>query len=364
MISLHVDVRDPPFALPPPQAEFGETIKYEESLQLTSLEASPALESSGASLIYIFPKHKSPKVSMTPRLSTPIENIAAVDVSQEKSFEPSAEQDKTGRPRSSTPGTKLKVLKNRRSLQSLFVSPFLHNQSSVAHPATTPPKSLSRARSQSAPRHHESLSTVASLKSKSSTSTLVPRSVSPSTFFIDEDPFANICTPPSVTGHHKPPAPTSHSPPSTTTGTDPGPDEPAETTLLPPLSAPSTPPVVTHRPKSSSHAQARGAYTKPAFTSRPSLPSLHTLAQMNVMIPKKTRRGTVGAGLPYEPWNMDLDQLKLTQTRQPKSPNSSSTGHTKVPSIADFTLGLGGDVSESVRLYRCRISTVIVLHAL
>jgi hypothetical protein len=288
MISLHVDVRDPPFALPPPQAEFGETIKYEESLQLTSSEASPAFESSlaEASLIYIFPKHKSIKASMTPRLSTPIENIATVDTSQEKSFEPSAEQDGTGWPKTSTPGTKLKVLKNRRSLQSLFVSPFLHNQFSVAHPATSPPKSLSRTRSQPAPRHPES-STVASLKSKPSTSTLVPRSVSPSTFFIDDDPFANICTPPSVTGHHRHPAPTPRSPPSTTTTTDPGPDKPAETTPLPPLPVPSTPPIVTHRPKSSSHALARGASTKPAFTSRPSLPSLHTLAQMNVMIPKK-----------------------------------------------------------------------------
>jgi hypothetical protein len=286
MISLHVDVRDPPFALPPPQAEFGETIKFEESLQLTSSETSPAFKSSEALLIYVFPKHNSTKVSMTPRLSTPIENIATVDVSQEQSFESSAEQDKTGRPRSSTPGTKLKVLKNRRSLQSLFVSPFLHNQSSVTRPATAPPKSLSRARSQSAPRHPGS-STVASLKSKPSTSTLVPRSVSPSTFLIDEDPFANICTRPSVTGHHRPPAPTPRSPPSTTTGTDHGPDKPAETTHLPPLSVPSTPPVVTHRPKSSSHAQARRAYPKPGFTSRPSLPSLHTLAQMNVMIPKK-----------------------------------------------------------------------------
>jgi hypothetical protein len=49
---------------------------------------------------------------------------------------------------------------------------------------------------------------------------------------------------------------------------------------------------------------------------------------------------------------MDLDQLKLTQTRQPKGSDSSSTGHRpKVPSIADFTLGLDGDVSESVSTF-------------
>src|SRR5882757_6628444 len=118
-MSFYVDVRDPPSALRPPLAEFGETIKYEKSLLLTSSEVSPAFESSEASLGYSYPKYpKSTRVSMIPRLATPIENVATVDVSQGP-FEPAAEQDRTGWSRSSTPGTKSTVLKKRRSLQSL-----------------------------------------------------------------------------------------------------------------------------------------------------------------------------------------------------------------------------------------------------
>jgi hypothetical protein len=43
------------------------------------------------------------------------------------------------------------------------------------------------------------------------------------------------------------------------------------------------------RPKSSGHGQVRPAHTRPAFSPRPSLPSLHTLAQMNIGIPRKVR---------------------------------------------------------------------------
>ena len=39
------------------------------------------------------------------------------------------------------------------------------------------------------------------------------------------------------------------------------------------------------RPKSSGNGQARPAHTRPAFAPRPSLPSLHKLAQMNVSVP-------------------------------------------------------------------------------
>lgn len=43
------------------------------------------------------------------------------------------------------------------------------------------------------------------------------------------------------------------------------------------------------RPKSSGHGQVRPANTKPAFSPRPSLPSLHTLAQLNIGVPRKVR---------------------------------------------------------------------------
>jgi len=43
------------------------------------------------------------------------------------------------------------------------------------------------------------------------------------------------------------------------------------------------------RPKSSGHGQVRPANTRPAISTRPSLPSLHTLAQMNIGIPRRVR---------------------------------------------------------------------------
>lgn len=59
---------------------------------------------------------------------------------------------------------------------------------------------------------------------------------------------------------------------------------------------------------------ARPAYTRPAFAPRPSLPSLSTLARMDVPMSTlssmfgvnarmKKRRGKVGGDLPLEPWN-------------------------------------------------------------
>ncbi|KAJ7486114.1 hypothetical protein B0H11DRAFT_2412101 [Mycena galericulata] len=44
---------------------------------------------------------------------------------------------------------------------------------------------------------------------------------------------------------------------------------------------------------------------RPTFRPRPSLPSLDTLAKMNVVVPPKVRRGHVGAGLPAEPWDLE-----------------------------------------------------------
>ncbi|KAI6039345.1 hypothetical protein EDC04DRAFT_2686353 [Pisolithus marmoratus] len=65
------------------------------------------------------------------------------------------------------------------------------------------------------------------------------------------------------------------------------------------------------RPKST-HGQVRPAHTRPAFTPHPSLPSLRTLAQMNVVVPRKVRKGTVGARLPHEPWDLDLSAESLS----------------------------------------------------
>ena len=284
-MSPHVEVRDPPSVLRPPLEEFGETIKYEKVLQLTLSESSSVFEPSEASLAYSFLTHHKPvRVSMIPRLATSIENVATVDVWQGNLSEPAGAQNNAGWSRSSTPVAKPKVLKKRRSLQSLFTPSFLHTFPTA--PATAPPKLLARTHSHTAPRQPSS-TPVINTKSTPLPPALDTRSASPSTFLIDDDPFANIRTPPSATGSHKPPL--DPTPPSSSV--DPAPAKPAEATIPPspilPLPAPSTRPTTPSRPKSSGYGQVRGAYTKPAFTSRPSLPSLHTLAQMNVVVPKK-----------------------------------------------------------------------------
>jgi hypothetical protein len=278
-----VDVRDPPSALRPPLAEFVETLKHEGLFQATSLAT---LESSEA---YSFAKFPRPaKVSMIPRLATAVENIATVDVSHGKAFDPPAAQEKTVGPRSSVTAAKPKLLRKRRSLQSIFVPSFLHTPPAATGPTTAPPSSFSRARSQSAPRQPSS-STLPIVKSKATSYISSSRSESPSRFFIDDDPFASISTP-SVTGLQQTLLPTRSSL-SPTTSAAPEPVKQIGTSTQPPPSLPLlatyTHPTDPRRPKSSGNGQARGALMKPAFTSRPSLPSLHTLAQMNVVIPKK-----------------------------------------------------------------------------
>ncbi|KAF8133827.1 hypothetical protein EV363DRAFT_1090836, partial [Boletus edulis] len=86
----------------------------------------------------------------------------------------------------------------------------------------------------------------------------------------------------------------------------------------------SPPKSIVARPKSSGHGQVRPAHTKPAFAPRPSLPSLHKLAQMNVSLPGgkgKVRKGTPGAHLPHEPWDMDLNaEFHLLTRNIPSKP--------------------------------------------
>ncbi|KAI5981142.1 hypothetical protein EDD15DRAFT_472571 [Pisolithus albus] len=100
----------------------------------------------------------------------------------------------------------------------------------------------------------------------------------PSSLLLDDDPFALLA----------PPSPSS---PRTRSLLDMG---------CPPISEsvkPSTvelsprvrvPQASSARPKSS-HGHVRPAHTRPAFTPRPSLPSLRTLVQMNVVVPRKVR---------------------------------------------------------------------------
>ncbi|KAF9077521.1 hypothetical protein BDP27DRAFT_1311189 [Rhodocollybia butyracea] len=105
--------------------------------------------------------------------------------------------------------------------------------------------------------------------------------------FLDTDPFANLSGPPSSPVQERPAlSPVASAPKSP----------------LSPSDAPS-------RPFASLTASpVQPAYQrKPSFRSSPSLPSLSTLAKMNVMIPAKVRKGTVGARLPFEPWDRQGD---------------------------------------------------------
>lgn len=92
----------------------------------------------------------------------------------------------------------------------------------------------------------------------------------------------------------------------------------------------------THLDSSSGGGKTRSyAYQKPAFPrARPSLPSLHVLAQMDLPVPNKVRKGRVGATLPAEPW--DMEDVPLTPTPSPlvtqfphALSNSNALSHTQ-----------------------------------
>ncbi|KAG6377130.1 hypothetical protein JVT61DRAFT_1181 [Boletus reticuloceps] len=143
---------------------------------------------------------------------------------------------------------------------------------------------------------------------------MIPSDYATTCSLLDDDPFANLST---RFDHH----------------------------FSPPLHVPKS---IVARPKSSGHGQVRPANTKPAFAPRPSLPSLHKLAQMNMSLPGgkvlqpykqlsepntsdgQVRKGTPGAHLPHEPWDMDLNaefHLLIPSKpplRNPSPPNSDS----------------------------------------
>lgn len=148
---------------------------------------------------------------------------------------------------------------------------------------------------------------------------------SPPSDLLDDDPFADLSPAPSTvlyaessasasssaggsplrlssidtTPETDTPLPAHRTPRSPLSNSFPGiPESPDEGYIpwrSPPRTPPSTPAIPlrpnpsSRRPRSSGHGQVRPAYTRPAFSSRPSLPSLHTLAQMHVIVPKVSR---------------------------------------------------------------------------
>ncbi|KAJ7819816.1 hypothetical protein B0H13DRAFT_384549 [Mycena leptocephala] len=126
-------------------------------------------------------------------------------------------------------------------------------------------------------------------------------------FLLDDDPFADLSGGPRAPLHAETPVPV---PPHRYQQTRIHPrlrslrprTRPSPMAARPPTPAP--PPPAT---RTVSHTHTTPAYQKPAFKPRPSLPSLHTLAKMSVVVPHKVRRGRVGAGLPFEPWDLDSE---------------------------------------------------------
>jgi hypothetical protein len=107
-------------------------------------------------------------------------------------------------------------------------------------------------------------------------------------FLLDDDPFADLSGGPRAPLHAETPVPV----PPPPLPADPHPptsplSEAPHASLAhggPPHPHPHPPPPAT---RTVSHTHTTPAYQKPAFKPRPSLPSLHTLAKMSVVVPHK-----------------------------------------------------------------------------
>ncbi|KAI0795243.1 hypothetical protein BC629DRAFT_313163 [Irpex lacteus] len=224
--------------------------------------------------------------------------------------------------------------KKRRSLQAILVPPFFQSAMAAEGIMAPPtPTSTTRLRSHSAAASTSSYVLPPAIPippMPETRSRPEPLRNSPPSDLLDDDPFADLSPAPAVTLFAEASASQislpSLSPKIDTsvaaTGslkTFPTPRSPLAGDSIdatyerggrwpvPPRTPPSTPILgysampSTRRPRSSGNGQARSAYARPAFRSRPSLPSLHSLAQMHVIAPK-VKRGRVGAQLPAEPW--------------------------------------------------------------
>jgi len=192
------------------------------------------------------------------------------------------------------------MAKKRRSLQSIFISSFFHS-SSPPHSSTSPPTSTSTQRSASSMSSYFSPSYTYPFPSitKSKTGTTSTTGSPPLDYLLDDDPFANLShTSYSTYSLQSPPTKSPFPPPGLSQHILPRsplcPD-PSQSVVsgLSSTARPESGPIASSGPSSISRALSSGlahafpAHKKPAFASRQSLPSLHTLSQMNVMIPKK-----------------------------------------------------------------------------
>lgn len=178
--------------------------------------------------------------------------------------------------------------KRRTSLQAILIPPFLSYPLSNA--SSEPPRSSARARSPSTSSHSQPCIPTSSAQALEAASLESSRTSPPPDFLLDDDPFANH------TGANPTPLhrgnPTSPTQSRRTSLKQPrSPLAPEKCLAASPShsfsssecsrspSSPPSPPI--------SGRQLRPAYTRPAFAPRPSLPSLHSLAQSDFVYPIK-----------------------------------------------------------------------------
>ena len=182
--------------------------------------------------------------------------------------------------------------KRRTSLQAILIPPFLSYP--LSNTSSEPPRSSTHARSPSASSHSIPASSV------QATSLEPSRTSPPPDFLREDDPFANHTGARPLPLHRSTPTTPTHS--RRTSVKQPRSPLAAEKCHFPspshsiPSSAPipctrspSSPPRMSppSSPPPISGRQLRPAYTRPAFAPRPSLPSLHSLAQSDFVYPIK-----------------------------------------------------------------------------
>jgi hypothetical protein len=188
--------------------------------------------------------------------------------------------------------------KRRTSLQAILIPPFLSYP--LPNASSEPPRSSTHARSPSTSSHSSPCIPTSSVQAPGSTS-LEPSRISPPPDFLrDDDPFANHTGAFPLPLHRSTPTSPTHS--RRTSVKQPRSPLAAEKCLVasssnsfsscvpvPCTRSPSSPPRMSppSSPSPIAGRQLRPAYTRPAFAPRPSLPSLHSLAQSDFVYPIK-----------------------------------------------------------------------------
>jgi hypothetical protein len=187
--------------------------------------------------------------------------------------------------------------KRRTSLQAILIPPFLSYPLSNA---SEQPRSSTHTRSPSTSSHSSPCIPTSSVQALGTTSLESSRTSPPPDFLHDDDPFANHTGARPLPLHRSTPTSPMHS--RRTSVKQPRSPLAAEESLvalpsnsfsssvpIPCTQSPSGPPQMSppSSPSPISGRQLRPAYTRPAFAPRPSLPSLHSLAQSDFVYPIK-----------------------------------------------------------------------------